>query len=238
MVFSLFVEGEFFFLSHRSFGLRTYGLREVRKWIPNKITYNISITSLNERFSIYMFSTVCFIKPYRNMVYKCHPFTFLSPPLYFSQSPLYFPQSPLSFSCGRTYSKQLPWPCYPSLPSIRYEHEFRGQALSLYNWYIDRGPSVSLQLWSTQDGGQHCKFSCPPIQHLRPPTQLIRQHKAANHKTPCWHCRYLKRVEQRQRAQGGGDQVHGAGNQVQGTGDQVHGVETNFKELETKYKEL
>ena len=142
MVFSLFVEGEFFFLSHRSFGLRTYGLREVRKWIPNKITYNISITSLNERFSIYMFSTVCFIKPYRNMVYKCHPFTFLSPPLYFSQSPLYFPQSPLSFSCGRTYSKQLPWPCDPSLPSIRYDDEFRSQAFSLQLVYREGASSI------------------------------------------------------------------------------------------------
>ena len=37
----------------------------------------------------------------------------------------------------------------------------------------------------SQDGGQHFKFSYPPIQYLRPPTPLIKQHKPVNHKTPC-----------------------------------------------------
>ena len=104
------------------------------------------------------------------------------------------------------------------------ECEFGGQVLSLYHCYIERGYPVALQLWSTQDGGQHCKFSCPPIQHLRPPTQLIKPLKPVRHKTPCRRRRDLKRMEQRRRAQGGGDQVHGAGDQVQGAGDQVQGT--------------
>ena len=97
-------------------------------------------------------------------------------------------------------------------------------AVNFFNWYIEReggGLPVSLQLWSTQDSGQHCKISCPPIQHLRPPSQLGK-HKPGNHKTPCRRRRDLKRMEQRQ--QGGGNQVQGAGYQVQGAGDQVQGA--------------
>ena len=63
-----------------------------------------------------------------------------------------------------------------------------------------------------------------PIQHLRPPTQPIRQHKPVSHKTPCRHHRDLKRMEQRRQAQGGGNKVHGGGDQVQGAGGQVHGA--------------
>ena len=108
---------------------------------------------------------------------------------------------------------------------MRNEGEFGGQALSLYHRYIKkRGYAGSLQLWSTQDGGQHCKFSCPPIQHLRPPTKLIKPHKPVKYKTPSQHHRDLKRMEQRRWAQEGGDQVHGAGDQVQGAGGQVQGA--------------
>ena len=83
---------------------------------------------------------------------------------------------------------------------------------------------VSLQRWSTQDGGQHCKFSGLPIQHLRPPTKLIRQHKPGNHETPC-QCRCdMKRMEQRQWA-----------HKVK---SKFMELETNFKELETKFMEL
>ena len=51
---------------------------------------------------------------------------------------------------------------------MKNECDFGGQALSPYHWYLERGYPVSLQLWSTQDGGQHCKFFCPPIKHLLP----------------------------------------------------------------------
>ena len=111
-----------------------------------------------------------------------------------------------------------------SPPFTRYERDFCGQALSLYNCYLERGLPVTLQLWSTQDGGQHFKISCPPIQHLRPPTQPISQHKPVNHKTPCRRRRDLKRMEQGRRAQGVGNQVNGAGDQVEGAGDQVEGA--------------
>ena len=72
--------------------------------------------------------------------------------------------------------------------------EFVGQALSLYHSYIEGGYPVSLQLWSAQDGRQHCKFSC------------------------------LKRMEQGWQAQEFRDQVHEAGDQIQGAGDQVQGA--------------
>ena len=107
---------------------------------------------------------------------------------------------------------------------MSFKRDFGGQALSLYNYYLERGLTVTLQLWSTQDGGQHCKISCPPIQHLCPPTQPIRQHKLVNHKSPCRRRRDLKRMEQRRRAQG--------------VGNKLMELETSFKELETKFKEL
>ena len=102
-------------------------------------------------------------------------------------------------------------PPHPLLPSTMNDRELGGQALSLYHSYIERGYPVALQLWSTQDGGRHCKLSCLPIQHLRPPTQLIKEHKPVNHKTRCRRRRDLKRIEQQRRAQGGGDEVHRAG---------------------------
>ena len=114
---------------------------------------------------------------------------------------------------------------------MKYEHEFGGQALSLYNWYIERGLPVSLQMWSTQDGGQHCKISWPPIQHFRPPTQLISQHKPVNHKTPCRRRRDLKRME----PWGGLNEVE---TKFMELGAKFKELETKFKELETKFMEL
>ena len=129
-----------------------------------------------------MFCTILISKKYKISKIVVYRFKIQSPlffslsPLYFSQSPLYFSQSPHYFSCGWTNADHAT-PPHPLLPSTMNEHEVGGQALSLYHCYIERGYPVSLQLWSTQDGGQHCKFSCPPIQHLCPSTQLIKPHK-------------------------------------------------------------
>jgi len=158
--------------------------------------------------------------------FQSPPFSFLSPPFTFPSPPFTFLSPPFTFLVDGCVPNSSPDHATPSLPTMRYGRDFGGQALSLYNWYIERegGLPVSLQLWSTQDRGQHCKISCPPIQYLRPPTQLIRQHKPGNHKTPCRRRRDLKRMEQRRLVHGGEDQVHGARDQVQGAGDQVHGA--------------
>ena len=102
-------------------------------------------------------------------------------------APLLFFSHPFTFIVdGRALdsSPDHAIPPHPLLPSTMNDREFGGQVLSLYHSYIERGYPVSLQLWSTQDGGQHCKFSCPPIQHLRPPTQLIKPLKPVDTRHP------------------------------------------------------
>ena len=75
-------------------------------------------------------------------------------------------------------------PPRPILSSMMNECEFGGQAtipLLLREGVSSFTPALVHTGWAGSTA--RCKFSCPPIQHLRPPTHLIKPHKPVRYKT-------------------------------------------------------
>ena len=85
------------------------------------------------------------------------------PPLLFSVPPLLIPVLPLLW-CERTYSNQLSWPCYPSLPSLRYERDFQyPYSLGLHIAAFLTYSSTYLTHQTIQTGQPHDTLSMSPL---------------------------------------------------------------------------
>ena len=141
-------------------------------------------------------------------------------------------------------SKQLPWPCDPSLPSIRYDDEFRSQAFSLQLVYREGASSIptavvytgwrtALQVllsahlapsstYPTHQATQSCQSQDTLLTSQWPEKDGATTAGSRRRRPSSWSWKPSSRNWRP--SSWSGDQFQGAGDQVQGAVDQSIGA--------------